>query len=114
MVRHELVTALACDNVTLVPTLVEGAEVPKAADLPTILQPLFTAWNARRVTEDGWEDDTRRLIAEIADASRLPIVRTSRRCCATRAQRSYAWPSWSTRASYRLPRSTRCATPSMS
>ncbi|HZL67005.1 MAG TPA: toll/interleukin-1 receptor domain-containing protein [Candidatus Limnocylindrales bacterium] len=73
MVRHELVTALASDGLTLVPTLVEGAEVPKAATLPAVLRPLFDTWNARRVTEDGWEDDTRRLLAEIAQAARLSV-----------------------------------------
>lgn len=73
MVHHELVTALGCDHITLVPTLVEGADVPKVGNLPAILRPLFDTWNARRVTEDGWEDDTRRLIAEIAHASGLPV-----------------------------------------
>jgi tetratricopeptide (TPR) repeat protein len=73
MVRHELVTALASNELTLVPTLVEGAEVPKTAELPSVLRPLFDTWNARRITEDGWEDDTRRLIAEIAEATRLPV-----------------------------------------
>ncbi|MGH8629433.1 MAG: tetratricopeptide repeat protein [Burkholderiales bacterium] len=73
MVRHELVTALASSDLTLVPTLVEGAEVPNAAGLPSELRPLFEVWNARVVTEEGWEDDTRRLIAEIADATRLAV-----------------------------------------
>src|SRR5271166_3880171 len=73
MVRHELVAALASDGLTMVPTLVEGADIPKAATLPTELLPLFDTWNARRVTEDGWEDDTRRLIAEIAEAARLSV-----------------------------------------
>jgi len=71
MVRHELVIALASNELTLVPTLVEGAEVPKAAELPPVLRPLFDIWNALRVTEEGWEDDTRRLIAEIAASARL-------------------------------------------
>src|SRR5262249_28550940 len=73
MVRHELATALAAEDIVMVPTLVEGAEVPKAGDLPELLRPLFDTWNARRVTEDGWEDDTRRLVAELADATRLPV-----------------------------------------
>ena len=73
MVRHELFAALNSDGLTMVPTLVEGAEVPKAATLPAVLLPLFDTWNARRVTEDGWEDDTRRLIAEIAEAARLSV-----------------------------------------
>jgi tetratricopeptide (TPR) repeat protein len=42
-------------------------------DLPSELRPLFELWNAREVTEGGWEDDTRRLIAEIAAATRLPV-----------------------------------------
>ena len=70
MVRHELVSALASHEVTLVPTLVEGAPVPKTADLPVALQPLF-AWNILPITEEGWEDDTRRLIAEIEKAAGL-------------------------------------------
>src|SRR5688572_10061952 len=56
MVRHELVRALASNQLFLVPTLVEGAEVPNAADLPPRLRRLFDIWNARHVTEDGWED----------------------------------------------------------
>jgi tetratricopeptide (TPR) repeat protein len=72
MVRHELVTALASEGLTLVPTLVEGAGVPDAGTLPAVLQPLC-AWNALPVTESGWEDDTRRLIGEIARAARLPV-----------------------------------------
>ncbi len=72
-VHHELATALDNDEITLVPTLVEGADVPKAADLPAVLQPLVETWNACRVTEEGWEDDTRRLIAQIADATGLSV-----------------------------------------
>lgn len=53
MVRHELVTALASADLTLVPTLVEGAQVPNAAGLPSELRPLFEVWNAREVTEGG-------------------------------------------------------------
>ena len=73
MVRHELVIALSSSDLTLVPTLVEGAKVPPAAELPPELRPLFAVWNAREVTESGWEDDTRRLIAEIAEAARLVV-----------------------------------------
>ncbi len=75
MVRHELATALASPGVVIVPTLVEGAEVPACDALPAELRPLFDTWNARRVTEDGWEDDTRRLVAEIAEATGLPVQR---------------------------------------
>ncbi|WP_300336185.1 TIR domain-containing protein, partial [Accumulibacter sp.] len=73
MVRHELVSALADEELALVPTLVEGAELPSVAELPAPLRPLFETWNARVVSEGGWEDDTRRLIAEIAEATSLPV-----------------------------------------
>jgi hypothetical protein len=73
MVRHELLTALTSDGLTLVPTLVEGAKVPKVVTLPAELRPLFDTWNARPVTEDRWEGDTRSLIDEIAEAARLQV-----------------------------------------
>jgi hypothetical protein len=57
MVRHEIVIALATPVLVAVPTLVEGAPVATET-LPGDIQPLFTVWNARRVTEDGWEDNT--------------------------------------------------------
>ena len=70
MVRHELATALASDAVTVIPALVEDAALPKAAELPGVLRPLFD-WNVLVVTEHGWEDDTRRLIAAIEEAAGL-------------------------------------------
>ena len=73
-VRLELLTALGDATITIVPTLVEGAAVPPAEQLPAELRPLFGMWNARSITENGWEDDTRRLIGEIADATKLPVV----------------------------------------
>src|SRR5271166_5079932 len=109
MVRHELVAALASDGLTMVPTLVEGADIPKAATLPTELLPLFDTWNARRVTEDGWEDDTRRLIAEIAEAARLSVGPILTRCCATPVQPSNASPNWSRSGSCNPGRWRPCA-----
>ena len=76
MVRHELVTALASEAITLVPTLVENASVPARGlleQLPEPLQPLFREWNIRTITEDGWEDDIRRLIREIGEATALTV-----------------------------------------
>ncbi len=75
IVRHELVKALASDAITMVPTLVEDLKVKDvpAGKLPVELRPLFDVWNAHEITEDGWEDDTRRLIDEIAAASGLPV-----------------------------------------
>lgn len=73
MVRHELLTALASDGPTMLPTLVEGARLPDVKAPSPGLQPLFDTWNACEVTENGWEDNTRRLIADIAKATSLPV-----------------------------------------
>jgi tetratricopeptide (TPR) repeat protein len=73
MVRVELVRALSTADLTLVPTLVEEAALPEVAILPAVLRPLFESWNAQRITEAGWEDDIRRLVANIAAATRLPV-----------------------------------------
>ena len=75
MVRHELVTALASEAITMVPTLVENAPLPgeQVKQLPEPLQPLFREWNIRTITENGWEDDIRRLIQEIGEATALPV-----------------------------------------
>jgi hypothetical protein len=75
MVRHELMTALASEAITMVPTLVENAPLPgeQVKQLPEPLQPLFREWNIRTITENGWEDDIRRLIQEIGEATALPV-----------------------------------------
>jgi len=67
MVRHELLSALAAtdDGLVLIPTLVEDTAQPPTAGLPDCLLPLFE-WNSFTISESGWEDDTRRLLAEIA------------------------------------------------
>jgi tetratricopeptide (TPR) repeat protein len=78
VVRHELETALACgdrDQLTVIPLLVEDAQLAEipAAQLPASLQPLLRDWNVLSLTESGWDDDTRRLIAAIAAATGLPL-----------------------------------------
>lgn len=75
MVRHELMKALASDAITMVPTLVENTVLAgeQVKQLPEPLQPLFREWNIRTITEDGWEDDIRRLIQEIGEATALPV-----------------------------------------
>ena len=79
MVRYELETALARGErreLTVVPLLVEEAqlqEIPTAA-LPASLQPLLGEWNVLKLTESGWDDDTRRLIEAIAAATGLPVL----------------------------------------
>lgn len=90
MVRYELVTALTRANLSMVPTLVEGAEIPSAADLPHPVRTLIEDWNVQRVTEEGWEDDIRRLIKEMLTATGLmahPDVDTLLRDAAATQQR---------------------------
>jgi len=79
MVRYELETALARgerQQSTVVPLLVEEAqlqEIPTAA-LPASPQPLLGEWNVLKLTESGWDDDTRRLIEAIAAATGLAVL----------------------------------------
>jgi tetratricopeptide (TPR) repeat protein len=70
MVRHELVSALARSNdgLTLIPALVEGARLPPRKKLPVELLGLLD-WNAYPLSEEGWEDDVRRLLAAVSDSS---------------------------------------------
>jgi len=117
MIRHELLAALASSDLTLVPTLVEGARLEKLSmpDLPPELRPLFDVWNVREVTEDGWEEDIRRLIAEIAQVSRLevgPDVDTMLRDAAAAQQRMEE--NSSRRAICNPSRSTQCGARSTS
>jgi hypothetical protein len=69
----ELETALALEGagkLTVVPLLVEEAQlsVIPTRELPDSLRPLLSASNVLAVSESDWEDDTRRLIAAIAEA----------------------------------------------
>lgn len=78
LVRHELLTALGDGDLAVVlPTLVEGFSLrdvgPLTAQLPTELRPLFGEWNAIALTDEGWEDDTRRIIHAIADETGLNV-----------------------------------------
>jgi hypothetical protein len=70
MVRHELITALAhtTEGLTIILTLVEGAKVPKKTVLPVELHDLLE-WNAYPLSEEGWEDDVRRLIQATGDCT---------------------------------------------
>jgi tetratricopeptide (TPR) repeat protein len=67
MVRHELLTALArsADGLSLIPTLVEGARVPARDCLPPELRDLLE-WNAYPLSDEGWEDDMRRLLDAVS------------------------------------------------
>jgi len=71
MVRHELVTALAhsAQGLTIIIlTLVEGAKVPLKTALPKELHDLLE-WNAYPLSEEGWEDDVRRLVGAAAECT---------------------------------------------
>jgi tetratricopeptide (TPR) repeat protein len=73
-VRYEVIRALGDRELRVVPTLVEGAAVPKTAALPAELQPLF-AWNFRRISLEGWGSDVHRLVMEIAHVTGLAVNR---------------------------------------
>ncbi len=78
MVRHELETALASGDqelLTVIPLLVEDAQLAQipTAELPQSLRPLLGDWNVMALSESGWDDDMRRLIDAIADATGLPV-----------------------------------------
>jgi hypothetical protein len=58
-VRLEITAALQ-RNVRVIPVLIQGAPMPRAHDLPTVLKAL-TERNALALTEAGWIDDVKRL-----------------------------------------------------
>jgi hypothetical protein len=62
-VRCEIVEALG-RSVRLIPILVEGAEMPRAAELPEPLKPLALR-NAFALNDEEWESDVERLVAVI-------------------------------------------------
>ena len=77
MVRHELETALVSGDqelLTVIPLLVEEAQLAQIPvdQLPESLRPLLD-WNKFDLGEDGWDEDTRRLIDAIAAATGLPV-----------------------------------------
>jgi hypothetical protein len=65
-VRMEIATALKRD-VQVIPVLVDGASMPISADLPEDLKAL-TSRNALSVSDTGFNDEIRRLIAAIERA----------------------------------------------
>jgi hypothetical protein len=73
-VRMEIATALSRE-VRVIPVLVDGASMPKTADLPDDLKPLVRR-NALPVSDTRFDDDCRRLVAtivqvfEVAEAER--------------------------------------------
>jgi len=62
-VRHEIATALS-RNITVIPVLVHGAEMPSSALLPPDLAPLSLR-NALEVTDGDFDHDAQRLIEAV-------------------------------------------------
>src|ERR1044072_7154918 len=62
-VRHEIATALS-RNITVIPVLVRGAEMPSSALLPPDLAPLSLR-NALEITDVDFDHDAHRLIQAV-------------------------------------------------
>jgi len=62
-VRREIGTALKRD-IRVIPVLVDGASMPRSTELPDDLKPLARR-NALPVSDTGFDDDCRRLVAAI-------------------------------------------------
>jgi hypothetical protein len=67
-VRREILEALGRD-VRLIPILVEGADMPHAAELPEPLEPLAIR-NAFALNDEEWESDVERLAAALRPETR--------------------------------------------
>ena len=79
--RQELEAAMAL-GVEIIPVLVGGARMPNADDLPPTIRDL-PRQQAVRLTDEGWEDDVRRLIGRLvqivgAGQSEKPAPQPSR------------------------------------
>jgi len=61
--RQELEAALRL-GVVIIPVLVADARMPRDEDLPASLRPL-TRHQAVRLTDQGWDDDVRRLVVRL-------------------------------------------------
>lgn len=66
-VRLEIAAALARPNVLVVPVLVEGANMPSAAELPENLKPLIRR-HAVSIRDETWDGDVDRLVNVIESA----------------------------------------------
>ncbi len=70
-VRLEIESALASPRVKVLPVLVEGAEMPRAADLPESIRPLARL-NAMELDDRRWTADLRRLSATVETLTQRP------------------------------------------
>lgn len=67
-VRREIESALT-EGVVVVPTCVQGAQIPRAEDLPPSLAAL-TRRQGFHLSDMGWQDDVRRLIRRLESVER--------------------------------------------
>lgn len=65
-VRVEIQTALDRSDTRVIPTLVQGAEMPRANDLPEPMRKLSHR-NAVRLSDTGWRFDVERLISSLEE-----------------------------------------------
>ena len=70
-VRLEIESALASPRVKVLPVLVEGAEMPRAADLPETIRPLARL-NAMELDDRRWTADLRRLTTTVETLTQRP------------------------------------------
>ena len=97
LVRREIVIALEL-GITVIPTLVDNAELPRSEDLPSELQPLLRR-HACELTNSRWDYDTARLLETLTDSrllrapmATLQTARGSAAVPATMQRRSSASP----------------------
>jgi hypothetical protein len=96
-VRLEVASALKRD-VTVIPVLVGGAQMPRASDLPEELQPLARS-NAIEIRHTRFDADIGKLVGALEQSTSLPARRPSRfvtwaqaATCVTAGVLSYIWP----------------------
>src|SRR5207342_2077869 len=65
-VRLEIESALASPRVSLVPVLVEGAAMPRPAELPESIRPMARI-NAIELSDQRWSSDIERLATVIRE-----------------------------------------------
>ena len=70
-VRREVATALAREDIRVIPVLVGGAKVPPAADLPEPLRPLSRR-NAFEISDERWDFDVGRLVKTLEPLVKPP------------------------------------------
>jgi hypothetical protein len=93
-VRMEIKTALDRENTRVIPTLVQGAEMPGPDELPEALRKLSHR-NAVELSDGRWHYDVRRLIAYLEELAGLRAhVPAARPQAPSAAQPARARPRW--------------------